>query len=56
MKKGGDRNDQMLQIIQAVNQNELTVNAKMLDDLGIRPIWYDGHEQVPAILQSILPE
>ena len=54
MKANPNRNDQMLQIIQAVNQNEQTVHAKMLEELGINPIWFDEYEQVPPILDSIL--
>ncbi len=54
IKADGGRNDQMMRIITAVNGEEQATHTKMLEDLGITPIWYEDHNQaVPAILQAI---
>jgi len=48
------RNEEMLKIIEMVNKNEQTAHAKMLEELGINPIWFEEYDQVPGILDSIL--
>jgi len=53
VKTAGGRNDQMLEIVKAVNQHEQASQTRMLENLGVTPIWYDGHEKVPPILDSI---
>ncbi len=54
IKANRDRNEQMLEIINVVNQNEQANHAKMLEEFGITPIWFEEYEQVPEILDSIL--
>jgi hypothetical protein len=56
IKADPNRNNQILKIIQAVNQNEQKVHADMLKELGIEPIWFDEYEQLPGILDSILAQ
>jgi hypothetical protein len=56
VKAKDGRNDQMLEIIKAVNQHEQASQTQMLENFGITPIWYDEHEKLPAILDSILAE
>jgi hypothetical protein len=53
MKGNPNRNEQMLEIIQVVNQNEQGIHTKMLEELGISPIWFEKYEEVPTILDSI---
>jgi hypothetical protein len=55
LKATKDRNDQMLEIIKAVDQHEQASQTQMLENFGITPIWYDDHENVPQILNSIRP-
>jgi SIR2-like domain len=54
VKAVGGQNDQMLDIIKAVNQHEQASQTQMLENFGITPIWYERHEDVPPILESIL--
>jgi SIR2-like domain len=48
------RNEEMLKIIEIVNQNDHTFHAKMLEELGINPIWFEEYDQLPGILDSIV--
>jgi hypothetical protein len=54
VKADFSRNPEMLQIIDAVNQSEQAIHGRMLDELGITPIWFESFEDVPCILNSIL--
>ena len=49
-----ERNVQMREIIDVVNRNEQDNHAKMLEEFGITPIWFEEYDQVPGILDSIL--
>jgi SIR2-like domain len=53
VKAAGGRNNQMLEIIKAVNQHEQASQTQMLENFGITPIWYDEYANVPPILDSI---
>jgi hypothetical protein len=54
IKAGTSRNEEMLEIIDVVNRNEQAHHAKMLEELGISPIWFEEYEQLPEILDSIV--
>jgi hypothetical protein len=53
VKLAGDRFQQMLEIIKAVNQQEQASQTQMLENFGITPIWYNEYGKVPQILDSI---
>ena len=54
VKAEESRNDEMLEIFEAVNQHDQASQTQMLENFGITPIWVKCHEDIPPILQSIL--
>lgn len=51
--KGPTWEDQIRRIIQKVEDLGLEQQTYVLEQLGVIPIWYDGHDEIPGILQAV---
>ena len=51
--KGSGWQDQIIGILDEVRRVDVVKQTSILEELGIRPIWYKEHEEIPAILNSI---
>jgi hypothetical protein len=53
LKSEGKRNEEMLEIFEALNSQEDFVQRRVLEGLGITPLWYANHEELQRQLLSI---
>lgn len=53
-KKGPKKYTQIEEIIGAVEESDFDEQDQVLKELGVHPIWYTDHKEVPAIIQKIM--
>lgn len=51
--KGSNWQQQVREILNQAQSVSVTQHERVLADLGVVPIWYDDHSEIPDILQSI---
>lgn len=49
-----ERSNAITQMLHRLHNIEIHQNTQVLQQLGIRPLWYEAHEEIPDILQQIL--
>lgn len=53
LKTGTKKYTQIKEIIEGVEESDFREQELLLQELGIHPIWYKDHTEVPAIIRSI---
>jgi len=52
--KGANWQDQIRGIVQEVERLDIEQQSFVLNQLGVQPIWYKQHSEIPVILKQIL--
>ena len=53
IKTGAKHYTQIREIIDGVEESDFVEQESVLRQLGVRPIWYSDHKEVPAVLKKI---
>ena len=54
LKTGNKEGEQINEIISGVEAADLDMEERLLKELGVRPIWYQEHAEVPQIINQIM--
>jgi hypothetical protein len=54
IKASERRSDEITSILHRLHKMEIHENTQVLKQLGIQPLWYDDHAEIPVLLQYLL--